>query len=288
MSSKKIEFIVPENLDNVSVNTFLRKECCVSARIIAQLKREKDGILRDNKNIKTIDKLNAGDKVILNLPDEENNITAVKGDLNILYEDDYIIAFDKPFGVPVHPTKVHQTDTLANFHSYRQKQLGENYKFRALNRLDKDTSGIVIAAKDKYTASYLFNRIDKTYFAVCEGVIKNPGTIDKPIKIKEGHTIQRTCSDDGQKSVTHFIPICSNKNHTLLKIKLETGRTHQIRTHFSFLGHSLAGDDMYGGSLNYIKRQALHCGEVSFTHLFTNEKIVIKSDIPADMMNIIK
>ncbi len=288
MSSKKIEFIVPENLDNVSVNTFLRKECGVSARIIAQLKREKDGILRDNKNIKTIDKLNAGDKVILNLPDEENNITAVKGDLNILYEDDYIIAFDKPFGVPVHPTKVHQTDTLANFHSYRQKQLGENYKFRALNRLDKDTSGIVIAAKDKYTASYLFNRIDKTYFAVCEGVIKNPGNIDKPIKIKEGHTIQRICADDGQKSVTHYIPICSNNNHTLLKIKLETGRTHQIRTHFSFLGHSLAGDDMYGGSLNYIKRQALHCGEVSFTHPFTNEMIVIKSDIPADIMNIIK
>ena len=99
MSSKKIEFIVPENLDNISVNTFLRKECGVSARIIAQLKREKDGILRVHKKIKTIDKLNAGDKVILNLPDEENNITAVKGDLNILYEDDYIIAFDKPFGV---------------------------------------------------------------------------------------------------------------------------------------------------------------------------------------------
>ncbi len=288
MSSKKLEFIVPENLDNISVNTFLRKECNVSARIIAQLKREKDGILRDNKKIKTIDKLNAGDKVVLNLPDEENNISAVKGELNILYEDDFIIAFDKPFGMPVHPTKVHQTDTLANFHSYRLKQLGENYKFRALNRLDKDTSGIVIAAKDKYTASYLFNRIDKTYIAVCEGIIEKPGTIDKPIKIKEGHTIQRICADDGQKSVTHYIPICSNNNHTLLKIKLETGRTHQIRTHFSYIGHSLAGDDMYGGSLKYIKRQALHCEEVSFIHPFTKKKVVIKSEIPEDIIGIIK
>lgn len=283
MSFKKLEFTVPESCNNTTVKTFLRKNCAVSARIIAQLKREKDGILRDNKNIKTIDILKSGEKVVLNLPDEENNIKPVKGDLNILFEDEYIIVFDKPYGIPVHPTKVHQTNTLANFHSYMQKALNQNYKFRAVNRLDKDTSGIVVAAKDKYTASYLFNNIDKTYFAVCEGKINCSGTIDKPIKIKDGHSIQRICALDGQKSITHYEPISVNNNHTLLKIKLETGRTHQIRVHFSSIGHPLAGDDMYGGSLEFINRQALHCGEVNFIHPFSKEKIIIKSDLPMDI-----
>ena len=283
MCCKKLEFIVPKSCDNASLRTFLRKECGVSARIISQLKREKDGILRDNKNIKTIDKVSFGDRIVLNLPFEENKITPVKGELIILFEDEYIIIFDKPYGIPVHPTKVHQTDTLANYFSFLQKQRNESYKFRAVNRLDKDTSGLVVAAKDRYTASYLFNSIEKKYYAVCEGIIEKQGTIDKPIKIKEGHSIQRICSDSGQKAVTHFKPVAHGNNHTLLEITLETGRTHQIRVHFSSIGHPLAGDDMYGGSLEHLKRQALHCGEVSFIHPFTKKKIIVKSGLPEDI-----
>lgn len=283
MCSKKLEFIVPEECDKSTARTFLRKRCGVSARIITQLKREKNGILRNGKKIKTIDILNKDDIITLNLPLEENKIFPVKGDLKILFEDENIIIFDKPCGVPVHPTKIHQKDTLANFHSYMQKQRSETYKFRAVNRLDKDTSGIVVVAKDKYTASYLFNNIEKTYYAVCEGVITDSGTIDKPIRLKEGHSIQRTCADDGAKSITHYKPLLNYNNHTLLEIKLETGHTHQIRVHFSSTGHPLAGDDMYGGSLDYINRQALHCGEISFTHPFTKEKIIINSELPEDI-----
>lgn len=283
MSFKTLEFIVPDNLDNVTVKTFLRRNCGVSARMITRLKREKDGILRNNKNIKTIDVLSKGDKIVLNIPEENNNITPVKGDLKILYEDDYIIILDKPFGVPVHPTKVHQLDTLANFLSYRQNILNENYKFRAINRLDKDTSGIVIVAKDKYTAYNLFDNVDKTYYAVCEGIINEAGTINKPIRLLDGHSIQRVCADDGLKSVTHYKPVLSKNDHTLLEIKLETGHTHQIRVHFSSIGHPLAGDDMYGGSLKYIKRQALHCGKMEFIHPITKEKIKIESKIPDDI-----
>ncbi len=287
MCCKKLEFIVPKSCDNASLRTFLRKECGVSSRIISQLKREKDGILRDNKNIKTIEKVKSGDIIVLNLPYEENKITPVKGEIKILYEDEYIIIFDKQYGVPVHPTKVHQIDTLANYFSYIQKQRNESYKFRAVNRLDKDTSGIVVVAKDRYTASYLFTNVNKKYYAVCEGIIDKAGTIDKPIALKEGHSIQRACSSSGQKSITHYKPILNNNNHTLLEIILETGRTHQIRVHFSSIGHPLAGDDMYGGSLEYIKRQALHCGEVSFIHPFTKEQIIISSEIPDDMKNLI-
>ncbi len=283
MSDKTLCFTVPDNLDNISVKTFLRRNCGVSARMISRLKREKNGILRDNKNLKTIDILHKGDIIILNLPDEENTVVPVKGDLVIVYEDEYLIVINKPYGVPVHPTKVHQEDTLANFLSYLQAERGENYTFRAINRLDKDTSGLVVIAKDKYCASNLFNTLDKTYYAVCEGIIEGKGRIDKPIRLKDGHSIQRTCADDGLKSVTNYEALKSFNNHTLLKIKLETGHTHQIRVHFSYSGHPLAGDDMYGASLKYIKRQALHCGEVSFIHPVTKDQISLKSDLPEDI-----
>ncbi|MCH5303336.1 MAG: RluA family pseudouridine synthase [Ruminococcus sp.] len=283
MSSKSLRFTVPIECDKASVNTFLRKHCGVSARMITRLKREKDGILRDNKILRTIDILNSGDIVILNLPEDKNEIIPVKGDLKILFEDDYIIALDKPDNVPVHPTKIHQEDTLANFLAYRQKERGETYKFRSINRLDKDTSGIVVVAKDRFTASSLFKTVDKRYIAVCEGIIDSDGTIDKPIKLLEGHTIQRTCSEDGLKSVTHYKPVSLYKDYTLLEIKLETGHTHQIRCHFSSVGHPLLGDDMYGGSLNLIKRQALHCALVSFVHPITKEKVILKSELPEDI-----
>lgn len=283
MSSKTIEFLVPDYCDNTSLKTFLKRECNVSSRIIAQLKREKDGILRDDKIIRTVDTVKKGDIIKLNLPDETNGVKPVKGDLNILFEDEYVIVYDKPFGIPVHPTKIYQTDTLANYDAYKQTLSFEKYKFRPVNRLDKDTSGLVIVAKDKYTASFIQNHTDKTYYAVCEGIIEKEGIIDKPIKIKEGHTIQRVCADDGLKSVTRYRPVSRTLNHTFLEIKLETGHTHQIRVHFSYIGHPLAGDDMYGGSLDFIKRQALHCGETVFFHPIKKEYIKVKSELPEDI-----
>ena len=287
MSSKQLVFTVPEECDKMKLRTFLRHHCNVSARIITLLKREKDGILRDNKILRTVDIVNSGDVIILNLPEDKNHIKAAKGELKILYEDEYLIAVDKPFGVPVHPTKIHQEDTLANILKYLQDKRGESYTFRAVNRLDKDTSGIVVIAKDKFTATALRYGLNKTYLAVCEGVISERGTISKAIGLLEGHTIQRAAGRDGKPAVTHYFPVKNDGKHTLLRITLETGRTHQIRCHMADIGHPLAGDDMYGGSLNYIKRQALHCDSVSFVHPITNESIRIKSDLPEDIKQII-
>ncbi|MCR5653921.1 MAG: RluA family pseudouridine synthase [Ruminococcus sp.] len=286
--SSRLVFVVPKECDGIKARTFLRHHCSVSARIITLLKREKYGIIRDNKILKTIDTVNFGDEIILNLPDDNNEITPVKGELNILFEDDYLIAVDKPFGMPVHPTKVHQEDTLANILKYIQNKKGESYTFRAVNRLDKDTSGIVIIAKDKFTATALMYGIHKKYLAVWEGIIDKSGTINEPIGLLEGHTVQRAVKTDGKPAVTHYTPIKHDKEHTLLELTLETGRTHQIRCHMSSVGHPLAGDDMYGGSLEYIKRQALHCASVSFTHPITNKKIDIKCDLPTDIIQIIK
>lgn len=288
MSAKQLRFIVPDDCDGMKARTFLRKRCNVSARIITLLKREKSGILRNGENLKTIDVLQSGDEIVLNLPRDKNEITPIKGDLNIVYEDENIIAVDKPCGMPVHPTKVHQEDTLANILKYLQDKKGESYTFRAVNRLDKDTSGVVLIAKDKYTATALQNNVHKSYIAVCEGYIENSGTIDKPIGLLKGHTVQRAVIKEGKPAVTHYTPLKTDGIHTMLKITLETGRTHQIRCHMASIGHPLAGDDMYGGSLEFISRQALHCAAVELIHPITNKTINIKTEIPADILTIIE
>ncbi len=283
----KLEFTVSAQSDNIDALTFLKKECNVSTRMITRLKREKDGILRNGKLLRTIDTLHAGDIVTLNFPKDENEIVPIKGELEILYEDQHIIAVNKPYNMPVHPTKIHQLDTLANRIAFYSQEKNEIYTFRAINRLDKDTSGVVVIAKNSYSATKLFKCLNKTYYAVCEGEIKEKGTINKPIKVKDGHTIQRCVSPDGKPSITHYKPIEISNNHTLLEIILETGRTHQIRCHFSSIGYPLAGDDMYGGSLEFTNRQCLHCKSVNFVHPVTNENIVIDSNLPEDFYSVL-
>lgn len=283
MDKKLISFIVSKECDNMNAKEFLKHHCNVSARMITDLKKVEMGITRNGDLLRTIDTVSVGDVVTLNLPDDKNQITPVKGDLNILYEDQYILVVDKPCNMPVHPTKIHQKDTLANIVIYHQMQNNEHYTFRAINRLDKDTSGIVVIAKDRYTAAALFGSLKKEYTALCEGNIENCGTIDKPIGILEGHSIQRTVREDGERSITHYKPIINTQNHTLLNVILETGHTHQIRCHFSCSGFPLAGDDMYGGSTNLISRQALHCSKIAFKHPVLNHNIEIESQLPNDI-----
>lgn len=286
MNSKTLNFTVPDQCDNMDANTFLRKHCKISARMITRLKREENGICNNGKLLKTIDFLRAGDIVTLNLPNDKNEIVPIEGAINILYEDNHIIALDKPAQMPVHPTKVHQLDTLANRVVYYAKEKGENYSIRIINRLDRDTTGVVIIAKDRFTANSLQKTMIKTYEAVCCGVIECNGTIDAPIKIKGGHTIERTVRPDGDRAITHYFPIKNNGKYTLLEITLETGRTHQIRCHFSYIGHPLAGDDMYGGIIDDIARQALHCCKIEFIHPITKKNIVIESPLPPEIKNI--
>ncbi len=285
---KTITFIVSDEFDNTDANTFLRKHCGLSARTLSKLKRTNLGITRNGELLKTIDKVFSGDVIELALPDDKNEITPIKGELNILFEDDYILVLDKPPLMPVHPTKIHQEDTLANIVSYYMHTKGENYTFRAINRLDRDTSGCVLLCKDRYTANSMKDSVKKEYVAVCEGEIKSNGTISKGIKVMEGRSIQRVVSDDGALSVTHYYPLMYKNNHTLTRFILETGRTHQIRCHMSSIGHPLAGDDMYGGKLDFITRQALHCHKICFVHPITKENIEIISSLPEDMCRILE
>ena len=283
----KINFKVNEDYDKKLVKEFLRRKCEVSSTLLRQLKLIDNGITRNGEHIRAVDTVNVGDEIVITLPEEKNDITPVNLPINILYEDEHILIFDKAPFMAVHPVHGHIDDTLANAAAYYAKTHGELWTFRAINRLDRDTSGTLLAAKNAYAAARLPKTVKKKYIAVCEGTIENGGTVDAPIRLKEGHSIQREVGEGGVRAVTHYKPIEWGNNHTLVEFDLETGRTHQIRVHMSYLGYPLAGDDMYGGSRALINRQALHCGEVSFIHPITNELMRVESQLPKEFTHIL-
>lgn len=283
-----ISFTVGENDDGKLLKVFLKSACGVSTRTFTKLKKIPLGITRKGQLIKADEKVFAGDEIVLKQVSEDNNIIPVKGSLDIVYEDSHIIIINKPASTPVHPTKIHQENTLANFLRYYSLEKGEDYTFRAVNRLDKDTSGLVLIAKDRHSAGILQKQdIYKEYIAVCTGITPEKGTIDKPIKKSENSNMLRIISDDGDRAVTHFERIGCFYNSSLVKLWLETGRTHQIRCHMSSIGHPLEGDDLYGGSLEKIERQALHCAKMKFFHPIDGKVMELCCDIPEDMKKII-
>ena len=284
--SEKLIFTVPKEYDNINALSFLKSYCKLSSRMITRLKRENNGILQDGKILRTIDNVFYGKTVEINMPTETIDIEPVKGKLDILFEDEYMLIVNKPPTMPVHPVKQHQSDTLANLVAYYAKSKHSEFTFRAINRLDKDTSGIVFIAKDRYTANAVKFALNKTYYAICEGELNGSGVVDKPMKLREDSKMVREVREDGQRAITEYNVIKSDEAHSLLELVLKTGRTHQIRCHMSHLGHPLAGDDLYGGSLDLIARQALHCGKLTFIHPFTKEIIEIFAPIPEDMKKI--
>ena len=287
MSCTSFRFSVTQENDGSTLRTFLRRSCGITARSMTLLKNI-GGIYRGDALIKARDTVSAGDVITLRLPEEENEIIPTEGELCVLYEDEYLLIVNKPAAMPVHPTKSHQRDTLANIVSSYQQSRGERYVFRAMNRLDKDTSGCVVIAKDRLTYALVIDSIRKSYVAVCEGAIHTGGTIDQPIGLADNSKMKRSVRPDGCPAVTHYRPLKSGNGHTLLELRLETGRTHQIRCHMSWLGHPLAGDDLYGGSRELILRQALHCQTVTLYHPIDKNEITVTTDVPDEFMQIIK
>lgn len=295
-SSHQTEFSVPNHWDGKTCGDFLR-HIGVSRRLMAKLKRVSDGITLNGSHVRTIDIIHEGDVVAIKNTDESllepNAVLTVP----IVYEDEGVIVFDKPVGMPVHPSHKHQGDTLGNCFAAMFPDL----TFRPINRLDKDTSGLCAAAKSAYAANLLTGNISKVYAAVTEGLpipkslenslikwyeTENSYRIEAPIGRTADSVITREVREDGQSAVTNYTIEKENGRFALLRISLETGRTHQIRVHFSSLGHPLAGDDLYGGSLEFCKRQALHCCEMRFVSPFGGE-IFLKSSLPNDLKQLI-
>lgn len=284
---RKLTFTVPPEMEGKKLKTFLRGPCCLSARLMIRLKYVPMGITCNGQHARVIDLLHAGDVVELSLPEDSAVLEPTSVPLEIVFEDDDLLIVNKPAGMPVHPSPGHDTDTLANAAlGYFQKK-GISCAFRAVCRLDKDTTGLMVLAKNSYVAARLSGQIRKGYTAVCEGLLEGGGVIDAPIRNKEGYGIRRETGEGGDPAVTHWRAVAQNEGHTILQIRLETGRTHQIRVHMASIGHPLAGDDMYGGSLCRIGRQALHCGYASFFHPVTGERMEMSAPLPKDMCKLL-
>lgn len=266
-----------------SVYNFLKYEKNYSVKLIRKLKRT-GGILVNGTAAKTIDMLSPGDEIRILLEDTDSRAQP-NFSLKVFacYRDEDVVVYDKPAGMPVHESLRHRGDTLANVYAAE-----EGGVFRPVNRLDKDTTGLCVAAKNPYAAARLSGSVNKVYIAVCEGIIDAPGKVDMPIKRESESIIKRIAAEDGSRAVTVYEPLYTNGSYTLLKCILLTGRTHQIRVHMSYIGHPLAGDDMYGGKTDVIGRQALHCAEISFVHPVGGGRIAVKSEIPDDMKGIFK
>ncbi len=263
----------------VALQEYLKNNCKVSRRLIQKLKNTDGGITCNGGFVRTVDTVHQGDIIEFNINDE--NEIEPNGNLRveIAFENESIVIFDKPSGMPVHPSVRHRNDTLGNLFAYLYPDL----TFRPVNRLDKDTSGLCIVAKNPYAANLIQGNCKKVYFAAVHGIIKGNGVINAPIAREKESIIVRCVRDDGQYAVTYYKNIKSNEKYTLLEINLETGRTHQIRVHFAYIGNPLAGDDLYGGKRDDISRQALHCGKISFCLPETDENITVSSELPYDI-----
>lgn len=251
----------------------------VSRRLLTKLKRQEGGITRNGQLVRSIDMVQKGEVIVLNLEDDSFLEPNPSLNVPIAYENDSLVVFNKPSGMPVHPSIRHQGDTLGNYFAYRYPEL----TFRSVNRLDRDTSGLCIIAKDAHAAKLLQGCCEKVYYAAVHGAIPESGTIDAPIARERESIILRCVREDGQRAVTHYKRLMMNERYSLAEIHLETGRTHQIRVHFAHIGAPLAGDDLYGGLRGDIPRQALHCGQLSFREPLTGEPVTVTSELPEDI-----
>lgn len=286
---RELNYRIDENFDGKQVQQLL-KFYGYSRAIISSLKHG-DGLKCNGNHIRTIDCLRKGDLLTVKMEDETDIIPNKKLNVPVVYEDNDIIIFNKPPFMAVHPSLKHYEDTLANYFT----ALYPENAFRSINRLDRNTSGAVVVAKNQLSAAQLSGnpsmRPKKLYYAVVGGDITEKygvsGEIIAPIGRISDSIINREVRSDGQYAHTKFKVIKSNKNMSLLEISLVTGRTHQIRVHFSHIGYPLIGDDLYGGDTSLLNRQALHCGFISFIHPVTKEKTDVEVPFPEDIKGII-
>lgn len=290
----KLEYIVNELTKYENVNQVLKEYWKMSDRLIVKLKKAKQ-IELNNKPAFINQKIKIKDTISVNLNFEEtcNNIVPTQMDLKILYEDDALLIINKPPFIPVHPSINHFEDSLSNGIKYYFDTINLKRKIRPVNRLDKNTSGIVIFAKNQYIQECLIkqmktNTFQKEYIAIVNGILnKKEQIINVPITRKEDSIIERCVASNGDYAITEIKLIKKYENYSLIKCILKTGRTHQIRVHLSYIGHSILGDDLYGQKSELINRQALHAYKVSFIHPIYKNKIEILAELPKDMKNII-
>lgn len=288
-------YTIPTEYDNQTLLSFL-KDKKYSSQIITHLKRTEHGILLNNKWGRVRDILHTGDIVTIQLLEDASseNIIPMNLPLDIIYEDEDILVVNKAANTPIHPSQGNYDNTLANAVAYYYEQKGEVFTYRCINRLDRDTTGLLVIAKHMYSASILSEmvserKIHREYLAIATGNVLESGSIIAPIGRVDGSTIERHVDEDnGDYACTHYKRLAYNNGYSLVSLKLETGRTHQIRVHMKHLGHPLPGDFLYNPDYTVIERQALHSHRLSFNHPITGEYMEFLAELPEDMRKIIE
>jgi len=289
---RRLELTVSPAQAGTRVDTLLKKHMGLSGTVVRRIKWLEDGILVDGRRVNTRFCPAEGQVLSVRLSDPErrSGILPAPGALDIVYEDEDIIVVNKAPGVPVHPGPGHFYDTLGNFLLDHYDRSGVEADFHPVHRLDRGTSGLIVAAKHAHAQEVLKNQLHtdsfrREYLAVCEGV-PSPAesTVDAPLGPKDGSLVEQTVRPDGKEARTHYRVLSVHNSHTLLRLVLDTGRTHQIRVHMAHLGHPLTGDFLYGQEdPELIPRPALHSACLSFLHPITGERLDFSAPLPADM-----
>lgn len=290
-----LKYIVKENKYQ-SINQILKQKFKISARLQHKLITSKQIFLNGNQaDSRIAPQINDVITVNLDFNEESENIIPTPIPLNIIYEDEALLILDKPAGIAVHPSISHYTDSLANGVKYYFDTIGLKRKIRPVNRLDLNTSGLIVFAKNEYVQECLIqqmqtNEFKKEYLAIVHGIFENvQGTINLPIARKENSIIERHISENGQEAVTHYEVLKTSNDLSLVHCTLQTGRTHQIRVHMSAIGHPLVGDTLYGSDFSdSITRQALHSYKISFIHPISHQIVSFTSELPDDIKSSIE
>jgi len=302
--TNKLTYMVKVDIKEVKLRDYLKYTENLSSRFLKS-SGISGKISVNGKVAKLNHRISTSDKIEIDMKkNEHQNIEPEKMDLDVIYDDVDLIIINKEPGIVVHPTKGYPFGTLANGVSYYFKERNEKCIVRLVSRLDMDTSGLIIIAKNQFSHMALARDMqsihkqandmegktfEKSYMLIVHGNMKDKsGTIDLPIGKPDPESINREVFEGGQRSITHYEVIESYKNGDLVKATLETGRTHQIRIHFSHLGHPIYGDSLYGASEeSYIDRQALHAYKLILPHPRTGEELILQSELPDDMKKLI-
>lgn len=293
--SRYFTYIIKPEESGITIKDYLKKKS-FSHALIANLKKYEDGIMVNgvrkytDHHLVTDDELN----VCIREKPTVSRIMATELKLSVLYEDEDLMVVDKQAGIPIHPSRLNNTETLANAVANYLTDKGIDPVFHCINRLDKDTSGLTIIAKNMYAASLLsemirIRTIKRDYLAICEGIFRNKqGSVCAPITRNGTSMIRYVDHENGEYAETDYQVTGEGNGLSLVKLTLKTGKTHQIRVHMKHIGHPLIGDRLYNPDNRIMERQALHAQKLTFTHPVTGMNISITSDIPADMESVIR
>ncbi|MFD1066013.1 RluA family pseudouridine synthase [Oceanobacillus locisalsi] len=280
----------------MTMKNFLHKKLHFSRRLLTAIRKQGGKCLLNEKEAHMKEILHLHDQLTVIFPDETSgHIEATEMELTIVYEDDDYLVIDKPAGQACMPGMNDRYTSLANGIQSYYNASGHPATVHIVTRLDKNTSGLVLVAKNRYAHALLSeaqkkHQIHRVYEAMITGKIEpSAGTIQAPIARKEASIIEREVNKEkGKEAITHYRTVSSHTRASSLRVQLETGRTHQIRVHFSHLGHPLLGDDLYGGKTDDIQRQALHCAALEWVHPFTKKRMRFDCPLPLDMVNCMK